>query len=199
MKTSLLLLALLFSFKCFSQTLELKISTPQPRLGETFNLNLAADTITSNLFGFLSKDFKVSSYFGISSEVSTLGANLQAKKLGHNEIGPLTLKINNKIYTTNKITFDVVDSLPLVNKGLWIRTVPLDDSTSYILIEQRIPASTYITHNSPNSTTSTDKINDDDKEIEMIQDNEKINFRGSHSTYQSITDPKKNEELKFEY
>jgi hypothetical protein len=149
------LLVLLFPISGYSQTLELTISNPQPRLGEIFTLSVEIDTVATNVFSFL--------------------------------------------YTSNKIKFDVVDSLPPVNKGLWFRTTPIDDSTIYLIIEQRIPALVYVTHDSPTSMSMTTKTNDEDKEIEMVQDSDNISFGGSHSDYQSVKEPKNKTESKFEY
>jgi hypothetical protein len=193
------LLVLFFSISGYSQTLELTISNPQPRLGEIFTLSVEIDTVATNVFSFLSNKFIVSPYKSSSNTGSTIGVSLQATKLGHNDIGPLNFKIDNKVYTSNKIKFDVVDSLPPVNKGLWFRTTPIDDSTVYLIIEQRIPALVYVTHDSPTSMTMTTKTNDEDKEVEMVQDSDNISFGGSHSDYQSVKEPKNKTESKFEY
>ncbi|MGZ3822865.1 MAG: BatD family protein, partial [Mucilaginibacter sp.] len=199
MKYILILLSLVLSNTCYSQSLELKISTPQPRIGDVFSLSINVDTIASNVFNFLSPTYRVSPDKSQSNSESVITTNLQANKMGHNEIGPITLIIDNKTYISNKIKFDVIDSLPPTNKGVWIRTAPIDDSTVYIIIEQRIPASTYISHDSPNSISMTTKTNDDDdKEIEMIQDLDKINFSGSHSEMGRVNGPKNGTELKFE-
>src|SRR5580698_1061924 len=95
-----------------------------------------------------------------------MSVSLEAKKKGRNEIGPLTIEINGIKYTTTKIAFDVVDSLPAVNKGYWIRKIKVDDTTVLILTEQRIPALTYYDH-TDNSISMATKTNDDEKEIEL--------------------------------
>lgn len=158
------LMFIIFAFlPGYSQTLELNISTPQPRLGESFSISANIDTIAKYVFGGLSNKFTVSTYTTASSETSKIGISLIAKKPGRNEVGPLVLTINGKKYLTNKLTFNVVDSLPYVNKGLWIRQVHVDDTTSYIIIEQRIPSMKYITHPNPTSINLSYKTNEDEK------------------------------------
>jgi len=198
MKIVFVLAMVLLPLVCFSQNLTLDISTPQPRLGETFTLTVEVDTIATNVFSFLSSRFIVSGYRSTSNSGSALGTTLQATKIGHNEIGPLTLTINGKKYIANKIAFEVVDSLPAVNKGLWIRQAPIDDSSEYIILEQRIPALTYITR-SDSTINMTTKANDDEKEIEMVKDVQGINFAGSTEDYRSIIDPKTGQKKDFKF
>src|ERR1700744_4510998 len=111
-------LIILLPFTALSQTLHLEMSTPQPRLGENFTVTVEIDTIARSVFGGLANNFVVSSYADPGNETSKIGVNLQAKRLGKNEVGPFTLNVNGKKYLTDKLDFSVVDSLPLVNKGL---------------------------------------------------------------------------------
>ena len=196
MKIFFILCALMFPAVCFSQNLILEISTPQPRLGEEFSLTISADSIAKNVFNFLSGKFSISNYVSSSNTESILGTNIQATKLGHNDIGPVTLSINGKKYSTNKLGFDVVDSLPAVNRGLWIRKVPINDTSVYIILEQRIPALTYITH-SQNSINMSTKANEDDKETGMTQDSTEVHFHGSRQDYRSVINAKTGAKMDF--
>lgn len=190
----LIILILLLPFTALSQTLHLEISTPQPRVGEDFTIMVNIDTVAKDVFSGLAGKFTVSSYsFGNAS--SMIGANLNASKTGKNVIGPLTLNINGKKYLTDKLTFDVVDSLPAVNKGLWIRQLPLNDTTTYIIIEQRIPALNYLTHDST-SISMTAKTSIDDKKAEMVQDSV-VSFHGSTENQKLSPDIKPGESLNF--
>jgi hypothetical protein len=196
MKKSFILVFLALPVFCFSQTPTLEISTPQPRLGDNFSLTINIDTVAKNTFSFLSGKFNISSNTSSTNTGSMLSANMQATKLGHNEIGPLTLNVNGTKYTTNKITFDVVDSLPAKNEGLWIRQVPIDDTSVYLIIEQRIPALTYVTHGE-NSINMTTKANDDNKEIEMVKDSAGVYFHGSTEDYRSVANAKTGVRMDF--
>lgn len=196
MKVRFILCALMFPALCFSQNLTLEISTPQPRLGEDFSLTIGADSIAKNTFSFLSGKFNISNYVSSSNTESILGANMQATKLGHNNIAPITLNINGKQYTTNNLAFDVVDSLPAVNKGLWIRKVAINDTSAYIILEQRIPALTYITRGR-NSINMSTKANEEDKEAGMTQDSIAVHFHGSRQDYRSVINNKTGTKMNF--
>jgi len=196
-----LIITLCFWIDLSAQTLNLSISNPQPRLGQSFIVTVNIDTLNQTLFHFLSSQFKVSLTKDQCSNTPEMSVALEAKKIGKDEIGPLTIEFNGIKYKTNKVSFDVVDSLPAVNKGYWIRKIKVDDTTVVILTEQRIPALTYYDH-SGNSVNITTKTNDEEKEAEltwMDSDvaNAKIDMIGGHSEMQSIHLPDK--ELKFKY
>jgi hypothetical protein len=132
MKRALIFIALLSSISCSSQTLKLNISLKQPRLGQSFYLSFSSDTLSKQIFIFAPSKFKVSSYLALTVQETSFSAQLEALKTGQNEIGPLSFSFNGNTYKTDIIKFTVVDSLPNVNKGIWIRKVPIDDSTVYI-------------------------------------------------------------------
>lgn len=202
MKFALSLISALFFWNGVNaQILELSTSNPQPRLGQSFTVSVNIDTLNQTLFHFLSKNFKISLAKNSSSETPEMSISLEATKKGRNEIGPLSLEFNGLKFSTNKIAFDVVDSLPAVNKGYWIRKIKIDDTTVLILTEQRIPALTY-TERTANSISMTTKANDDEKEAELTWmnadvTNAKVNMTGGHSETQSIYLPSK--ELTFQY
>jgi hypothetical protein len=173
------------------------MSTPQPRLGEDFTVTVEVDTIAKSVFGSLTANFTVSSYVDPGNETSKLGVNLQAKKLGKNEVGPFVLNINGKKYLTDKLVFDVVDSLPRVNQGLWIRQVHVDDTTSYIIVEQRIPAMSYISHPDSSTISLTTKVSEDQKKTEMVEDSV-VSFHGSSEGPKSFTDPITKENINYQ-
>ncbi len=198
-----LIIALCFWIGVSAQTLNLSISNPQPRMGQSFTATVNIDTLNETLFHFLSSQFKVSLAKDQCSSTPEMSVNLEAKKIGKNEIGPLTIEFNGIKYKTNKISFDVVDSLPAVNKGYWIRKIKVDDTTVLILTEQRTPALTYYDH-SANSISITTKTNDEEKEAgltwmeaDVNVANAKVNMTGGHSEMQTIYLP--NKELKFKY
>ncbi len=196
-----LISAFFFCSSVNAQILELSTSNPQPRLGQSFTVSVNIDTLNQTLFHFLSNNFKISLAKNSSNETPEMSVSLEATKKGRNEIGPLSLEFNGKKFSTNKIAFDVVDSLPAVNKGYWIRKIKVNDTIVLILTEQRIPALTY--HNNTGSSINTTiKTNDDDQEAELIWmnadvSNARIDMTGGHSEIQSIYLPSK--ELTFQY
>lgn len=136
------------------QTIELTISTPQPRLKETFQITLDINHLRANIFKSLAGKVQ------LSDDISTndnrdLILNVQAIKKGINEIGPLVFFLDKTRYTTNKINFEVIDALPNTDKGVWIRKVMTSDTSFCIIIEQRIPANSKTTKTSDNSITFT--------------------------------------------
>jgi hypothetical protein len=136
------------------QTVELTISTPQPRLKETFQISLEINHLRANIFKSLAGKVQ------LSNEISTtdngdLVMNVNAVKKGKNEIGPLEFYLDKTKYTTNKIFFEVIDALPNTDKGVWFRKVMTSDNSFCIIIEQRIPANSKTTNKSDNSITFT--------------------------------------------
>jgi len=183
-KTLITIFAVIFSASCYSQTLELSISSHQPRLGEYFSVSFNSDTLSKGVFKLPQDKFKIDSYINSMNIETTLSVNLQALKAGENEIGPFNFTFNGKSYKTNKLKFTVADSLPPVNKGLWIRKVAINDTSFYILIDQRIPAMNYVTRKS-NTISMTAKTSEDEKETEMNTEDEedaKIESWGSSSS-----------------
>lgn len=160
---SLLILLLLLCLKGFSQdidselakprTLKLTVSTPQPRLGENFKITLDENYLRAHIFRSALGKIRLSEDIGQSND-DEMVLNVNALIKGKNVIGPLEFTINGTKYNTNKIEYEVIDPLPNVDKGVWIRKVNLSDSTFCIIIEQRIPAKPKTTVNG-NSTSYT--------------------------------------------
>jgi hypothetical protein len=136
------------------QVIELTISTPQPRLKETFQISIDIDHLRANIFKSLFGKVQAANDIS-SSDNGLLTMNVNALKKGKNEIGPLEFYLNKTRYTTNKIAYEVIDPLPNTDKGLWFRKVMISDSTFCIIIEQRIPAKTKTTKASESSTSFT--------------------------------------------
>ncbi|EHQ27655.1 BatD family protein [Mucilaginibacter paludis] len=142
MKPGFILVALFYSISGYSQALRLNISLPQPRLGQSFYLSFTSDTLSKQIFNLAPRKFKVKSYTAFTGQETCFSAQLEALKIGQNEIGPLIFNFNGNTYKTNIIKFTVADSLPNTNQGIWIRKVPVNDTSIYILIDQRIPTHT---------------------------------------------------------
>jgi hypothetical protein len=184
MKPVFFIIALFFSISCYSQTLELNLSLPQPRLGQNFYLTFSSDTLSKQIFNLAPDKFKVNSYMALSGEETSFSVQIEALKIGQNEIGPLIFNFNGNTYKTSIVKFTVADSLPNVNRGIWIRKVPIDDTTVYIMIDQRIPIHNRITQKNNNTISMSGEVNDNEKEAELKSDeveNAKIESWGSSS------------------
>src|SRR5580693_194323 len=96
---------LLLYVNVYAQTLDLSISNPQPRLGQSFTVAINIDTVNQTMFHFLSNNFKVSLAKDQCSNTPAMSVSLEAAKTGRNEIGPLAIEFNGRKYTTNKIAF----------------------------------------------------------------------------------------------
>jgi hypothetical protein len=130
---------LIDSVLAIPQTLELKISSPQPRLKEKIEVSLDINWVRAQIF---KTEF---GKFTAAEEIGNTDANLMVMKVnavrkGKQSMGPLYFTMNGTKYTTTKIEYDVIDALPNVDKGLWFRKVMTSDTTFCIIIEQRIPA-----------------------------------------------------------
>lgn len=136
------------------QTIELTISTPQPRLKETFQISLDINHLRANIFKSLAGKVQLSNDISTSDD-GDLVMNVNAVKKGKNEIGPLEFYLDKTKYTTNKIAFEVIDALPDTDKGVWFRKVMTSDTSFCIIIEQRIPANSKTIKQSDNSITFT--------------------------------------------
>jgi hypothetical protein len=136
------------------QTIELAISTPQPRMKEKFQITLDINHLRANIFRSLAGKVQLADEIGYSDKNKMI-LNLNALNKGRNELGPLKFVVNGTVYTTNKISYEVVDALPDVDKGIWFRKVNMGDSMVCIIIDQRIPATEKKTITSDNSFTFT--------------------------------------------
>jgi len=185
MKHLLFIIPLFFSIGCFAQALKLDISLPQPRLGQDFYVSFPLDTLSKQIFNLPADKFKIYRYAASTGESTSISVNLEALKTGPNQIGPLTFTFNGHTYKTNQLKFTVADSLPKVEKGIWIRKVPLDDTTVYIMIDQFLTAHNTFTQKDPNSFTTSSQVDDDQKEAKLkTEDIENANVTewGSSST-----------------
>lgn len=128
------------SFLAMPQTLELEMSTVQPRLHETFTITLDASYIRADIFKSAMDNLKVVENAGSIYSDNKMVFHVTALQKGKNEIGPLSFTLNGTNYTTNKLEFEVIDDLPDTDEGVWFRYGKTSDSSFYLIIEQRIPA-----------------------------------------------------------
>lgn len=136
------------------QEIELRISTPQPRMNETFQISIDINHIRANIFKSLAGKVRLSSDINTTNS-EDITMNVTAIRTGKNEIGPLEFYIDQTKYTTNKISYEVVDPLPTIDKGVWFRKVWMSETKFCIIIEQRIPANSKTTVNPDQSISIT--------------------------------------------
>jgi hypothetical protein len=122
--------------------------------------------------------------------------NVNALKKGKTEIGPLEFTLDKTKYSTNKITYEVIEPLPDTDNGLWFRKVDMTDNTFCIIIEQRIPASNKRTVTGENSISFTTEPEHNNivkfKNTYSIKGLNSTNSRSS-TNFGSITDKQGNE------
>jgi hypothetical protein len=135
------------------QTIELSMSTPEPRMKETFQISIDIQHLRGNIFRSLVDKVELANDIS-NADNGEMTINVTALKKGKNQIGPLIFTVNKTQYTTNKILYNVIDPLPNTDNGIWVRKVKTSDSSFCIIIEQRIPAYSKTT-TSENSTSYT--------------------------------------------
>lgn len=139
------------SILAIPQTLELKISSPQPRLKEKIEISLDINWIRAQIFKTEFGKFEAAEEIG-NSDANLMVMKVNALKKGKQSIGPLSFTLNGTKYSTTKIEYTVIEALPNVDKGLWFRKVMTSDTTFCIIIEQRIPANSKVKQISKNET-----------------------------------------------
>ncbi|HYF29516.1 MAG TPA: hypothetical protein VD993_00205 [Chitinophagaceae bacterium] len=134
------------------QVIELTISSPQPRLNESFQIAIDMNHLRANIFKSLVGKVRLAENLqGREDGQLTMSVNALGK--GKQTIGPLEFYLNKTKYTTNKVVYEVIDALPNTDIGLWFRKVMTSDSTFCIIIEQRIPAKAVTSHPTESSVS----------------------------------------------
>ena len=121
-KTTLIFFILFFSsFSLFSQNLKFELKFPEPRRGDEIILSVFLEEgglATKPIDG----DFKLRHYTQDTGSVS---------------IGPISLTVNGRNYTTDSIKVRIIEKLPNVDSGVWIRVVKFNN-VEYLIMEERI-------------------------------------------------------------
>src|SRR5688572_25880635 len=86
------------------QQVKLQISTPQPRINETFEISLVIDDLRSNIFKSIAGKVRFASDMSLTSNDQFL-MKVYAENTGNMELGPLEFTVNNVRYKTNKVSF----------------------------------------------------------------------------------------------
>jgi len=152
----------------FGQVLEMTMDTPQPRVTTTFQVKIDISSIRHHLFSGFEGKLRLSDDMNYQED-NMLYFNVIAPETGKFTIGPLNIQIDKKTYSTNTLTYEVINSLPVVDKGLWFRIVNIDEKSFYLLIEQHIPMHDSISHSAKNATLFQ-TVPDDNHSIKFTVD-----------------------------
>jgi hypothetical protein len=159
---------ILFRTTSFGQVLEMTMETPQPRVNTTFQVKIDISSIRQQLFSGFEGKLQLARDLNYQED-NLLYFNVVAPDTGKFTIGPLNIQIDQKTYSTNTLTYQVVNSLPVVAEGLWFRIVPIDEKSFYLLIEQHIPMHDSVSHPAAN-TTLFQTIPEDNHSVKFTED-----------------------------
>ena len=120
-----------------STLIEIVLSNPQPRINEYTSINIKTSSLIDTIFNSLSEGDKNNVIKSYPNDL-TIGY-VETSKIGKFKIGGLNFSMNKTNYYTKELNYEVIDSLPKSDNGLWIRAVMIDDSTFCLIMEQRIP------------------------------------------------------------
>jgi len=140
MKRSLFFLVIFLPFyDGFTQSLKLKVNSIAPRSGDQLNISVTLEE-DSTVNG--SKDYSLfqCSQFPSMSD-NPIGGEFRINKYlvnsGYLMIGPIDIKIQNKLFVSDSIRVFVGEKLPDIPNGIWFRIVE-QDLVNYLIIEERI-------------------------------------------------------------
>jgi len=152
----------------FGQVLEMTMDTPQPRVNATFQVKIDISSIRHQLFSGFEGKLKPADDINYQED-NMLYFNVMAPETGKFTIGPLNIQVDQKTYSTNTLTYEVVNSLPVIDKGLWFRIVDIDEKSFYLLIDQHIPMHDSISHPTQNATLFQ-TVPDDNHSVKFTDD-----------------------------
>ena len=121
MKIRIIIIILCFySLTSFSQQLRLKLTYPSPRQGDEMVISVTFENPDST--------YPIEGVFTFKQ---------CTKDIGFMTIGPVSLKINGTHYTSNSLRIKVIEKLPDVASGFWLRTVK-ENNKEYLILEERV-------------------------------------------------------------
>ncbi len=203
--TSLLLLVLnarsqtVDSIITAPQTIKVSMSTPQPRLNETFEITVDASDIRDNIFKSVKGRLGFPEDMG-SMESGKLKTKVKALSLGKNQMGPFEFYIDKTRYTSAIISYEVIDPLPQTDKGIWIRQIRTGEDAFCIIIEQRIPAVTKSGRTADNGISiTTEPVAEEMVEFKYNDSIDGISAGNSERTSSFSSLEKDGENIPFKY
>lgn len=124
--------------------IEAKLSNPQPRLNQQSSIEIASVKIIKEITRSLSTTGQIDSRYSFKDDQLRI-AELKTDKIGKYTIGSMEFNLNQTNYRTPVLNYEVIDSLPNTDKGLWIRNIKVNDSIFCLIIEQRVPNDSMLT------------------------------------------------------
>ena len=120
-----------------SKLIDIYLSNPQPRINQNTSIVINPSDIIDTLFNALPETGRVNIRMLSSDELSI--GSVETDKLGKYSIGAMYFTLNQTNYCTKEINYEVIDSLPKTDIGLWIRKIIINDSVFCLIMEQHIP------------------------------------------------------------
>jgi len=135
------------SASAFSQSVELKVANPMPRIGETlllsYDINPEKTDLQKSVIDINTKEKKSASPFKMCTDPDysiakgSLSLTKKLEKAGNLKFGPFSFMIDGKTYKSGVLNITVYPELPKEKNGLWISYVKSGDD-NYLIVEQRI-------------------------------------------------------------
>jgi hypothetical protein len=138
MKTILITLLIAVGMQCFAtDTLNLTISNPAPRVDDKVEISIDISFLSNTLDSQLSPEIEkheFNQFYGNSAKFYK--KTISFPKAGEYTVGPFKFDFNGKQYVTDSLIIQVDEKLPY-REGVWARVVEMDGK-KYLVVEQMI-------------------------------------------------------------
>ncbi len=124
-----LILLIIFPRLNFSQSLDIDLSNPLPRVGQEFEIDVDLNFIVDYIIENLDSSFLVN-----NTKFNNLKIKLTAKDTGSYSIGPFVFEFNDTLFETNKLHLNINNAIDTI-EGLWIKKFK-HNSYEFIILEQ---------------------------------------------------------------
>lgn len=177
---------LLFASISAQDTLKLKISNREPRVGDELELSFSFDFFTNEINSQFKSDIEMSksnSIYGNQNDEFT--RIIAFKTVGQHVVGPFKFDFNGGKIVTDSIIVDVIEKLPF-EEGLWIRLATDQYGSKYLIVEQLIQNVSDKNQKKRGASYTVGGVMSDDQEFVEITgiDTEQLNvfFKQSSTT-----------------
>jgi len=137
----------IISASAFSQSVELKVTNPMPRIGESLYLNYEINPektdLQKSVIDITTQEKKSASPFksctdpDYSIAKGSISLTKKLDKIGTINLGPFSFVIDGKTYKSGNMAITVYPELPKEKNGVWISYIKAGNDY-YLIIEQRI-------------------------------------------------------------
>jgi len=135
------------SASAYSQSVELKVNNPMPRVGDnlyvSFEINPEKTELQKGIVNITAKEKKSASPFKMCTDPDytigsgSLSLKKKLEKTGNLQFGPFSFNIDGKNYKSGLLNVIVYPELPKEKNGVWISYIKSGED-NYVIIEQRI-------------------------------------------------------------